>query len=453
MHGAKVVLVEKRPLNGHDALLAAWYAQSLIAAGQRNALMRNAARFGMPETELRIDFKRLRRESEVALRRFAREDSPARLTGLNIRLIQAAGAFTSPTRFEAGDIAIEAKRFLLAIGSFPAAPAIAGLELARPLTPDRLLDLTAIPRRLAILGGNRELLPIAQALARLGAKITLVQDGAFLGEEDPELVSPLADALRQDGVEILETVAVRKVELAGTTPGAGFKLLLGDSAVVEATHLLYAPERLPLVEGLGLRAAHVAYDKAGLKLKDNGRSSNPKIFAMRDGSDSLRSIRLARQEAARMVDALFGQTAPAPPLARIIGTDPEFAFIGLTEAEARAQRRKVHVLRAGFCDNLRAVSGFGAGQRPETGQTAGHVKIIADSTGHLIGAGIVGPQARELIGIFGLALAKGLTAGDLASLAADEPTLMDVCRAAALAPMPQKGKVAVGKFPLRRFSQ
>jgi pyruvate/2-oxoglutarate dehydrogenase complex dihydrolipoamide dehydrogenase (E3) component len=446
--GAKVVLVEKRPPNGRDHLQAAWYTQSLIAAGLRSP-PRGAAHFGQPESEPpRIDFKRLRRESDAASRRFAAEDAPTRLAGLNIRLIQATGSFSGPARFEAGETAIEARQFLLAIGSSPTSPAIPGLELARPLTPDRLLELTAIPRRLVVIGGNKEHLPLAQAFSRLGAKVAIVQENAFLGDEDPELAAVLADALRQEGIEIVDSVAIRKVELAGTAPGAGLKLVLGDATFIDATHLLYAPGRLPLVEGLGLKAARVAYDKAGLKLKAGGRSSNPKIHAMRDSFDDLRSIRLARIEGASIVDTLFGHPAALPTPARIIGTDPELAFVGLGENEARAQRRKVHVLRAGFCDNLRAMSDSPPG--PQHGM--GHVKIIADSTGHLIGAGIVGPQARELIGIFGLALAKGLTVGDLASVAADEPTLMEVCRAAALAPLPQKGKVAMGKFPHRRFS-
>ena len=122
--GAKVVLVEKRPLGTTDYLHLAWQAQILMAAGARSATLRSNSRFGMPEPDLRIDFKRLRRESEAAIQRFARDDSPARLTGLNIRLVQSAGQFTSPNRFEAGDTAIEARKFLIAIGSFTAAPAI-----------------------------------------------------------------------------------------------------------------------------------------------------------------------------------------------------------------------------------------------------------------------------------------------------------------------------------------
>ena len=438
--GAKVVLVEKRALGGTEHLRFAWPPQILAAAAARRAAVRSGPKFGGPEDEVRIDFKRLSRECEAAIERFAREDSPARLMGLNIRLIQAAGSFTSRSRFEAGETAIEARRFLLAVGSFPAAPAIAGLELIRPLTPDRIGDLTIVPKRLAVIGATPENLTLLQAFLRLGSKVVLLQSGGFLASEDPELTTPLFNALRREGLEIVEDADIRSIELAGSGPqGSGLKLILADGTGVEASHLLYAAERVPLVEGLGLKTAHVAYGKDGIKLNANRRSSNPKIYAMSDGFDSFHGISVARHEGEWLAERLFGRSPPAAmQIARIIATDPEIAIIGLSEPQARAQHHAIGVLRAGFCDNLRAQIVVSPGRHP----VAGHAKIITDSHGRLLGAGIVGPQARELIGVFGLALAKGLKAEDLVALAVGEPTLMDICRAAALASAPQTGKVS-----------
>ncbi|MGO9135433.1 MAG: FAD-dependent oxidoreductase [Methylovirgula sp.] len=438
--GAKVVLVEKRPLGATDYLHLAWQAQILMAAGARSATLRSNSRFGMSEPDLRIDFKRLRRESEAAIQRFTREESAARLTGLNIRILQSAGQFTSPRRFEAGDTVIEARKFLLAIGSFTAAPSIPGLELIRPLTPDRFAELTAVPKRLAIIGATPEHLALGQAFLRLGAKVVLVQTNAFLEGADPELTTPLQDALRQEGLEIVGPAEIRGVEVTGGAQGAGLRLVLADSIFVEATHLLHSFEQRPLVEGLGLKAAHVTYDKNGIKLKPDGCSSNGRIYAIRDGLDSLQALATARRSGETVAATLLGQPDSAPPAtARIIATDPEIAFIGLSEKDARAARRPVRVLRAGFCDNLRALSGPTLGRHT----VAGHVKIITDSHGYILGAGIVGPHARELISVFGLALAKRLKAEDLAGLAADEPTLMEICRAAVLASAPQTGKAAL----------
>lgn len=440
--GATVVLVEKRALGGPEPLRNAWQTQALTALAARHS----DARYGLAESEARIDFTRMRRETDIAIRRFMREDSPARLAGLNVKIVPAAGVFTSPTRLEAGEFMIDARRFLLAIGSAPALLAVAGKELVRPLTADRIADLATVPKKLVVIGASHESLVLAQAFLRLGSKVTLLQSGTFLHGEDPELGAPLHEALCREGMEILEHVTINSIALPGSgLQAAGLKVLLGNGEIVEASHLVHADHRAASVEGLGLKAAHVSYDKDGVKRNADLRSSNPKIYAINDGLDSFQSITSGRREAEWVVELLFGQCRPAPlQIARIIGTDPEIAVIGLSEDAARAKHHAIRVLRAGFCDNLRAQTGTAQQLHTIiTGKTTpGHVKIITDSHGHLLGAGIVGPQARELIGIFGLGLAKRLKAEDLAALAASEPTLMDVCRAAALASTPQTGKVA-----------
>ncbi len=443
--GAKVVLVEKHALGGTEHLRHAWQSQALTALAARVAAARSDAKFGLAESEARIDFKRLRRETDVAIRRFMRADSLAQLAALDIRIVPASGAFTSRSRFVAGEFTIEAWRFLLAIGSVPAPLAVAGMDLIRPLTAERIDDLTTVPKKLVVMGASHESLVLAQTFLRLGSNVTLLQSGPFLQKEDPELAAPLHHALHQEGMEILEDVAVGGIELAGSGHPAGeLKVLLGTGKTIDASHLIHADYRAAPVEGFGLEAAHVFYDKAGVKRDAGLRTSNAKIYAINDGLDSFQSITSARREAEAVADLLFGQSRPAPlQIARVIGTDPEIAVIGLSEAAARAKHRAIRVLRAGFCNNARAQAT--AIERPHSaiaGTSAiGHVKIIADSHGYLLGAGIVGPQARELIGIFGLGLAKRLKAEDLAALAAGEPTLMEVCRTAALALPAQTGKV------------
>jgi pyruvate/2-oxoglutarate dehydrogenase complex dihydrolipoamide dehydrogenase (E3) component len=285
---------------------------------------------------------------------------------------------------------------------------------------------------------------LSQAFLRLGSKVVLLQSRAFLTVEDPELTAPLFTALRQEGLEIVGDAEISRIELAGTGPqGSGLKLILADGTDIEASHLLYAAERMPLVEGLGLKAARVSYDKTGIKLDADHRSRNRRIYAIRDNFDSFQSIKAACRDGEWVAEKLFGLSRPATvPVARIIATDPEVAIIGLSEAQARARHRAFRVSRAGFYDNLRAQTAA----QPAGHSIAGHAKIIADSRGYLLGAGIVGAQARELIGIFGLALAKRLKAADLLAVAAGEPTLIEVCRTAALASRPQTGKVSLWRM-------
>lgn len=429
--GAKVVLAEKRIPVTPDHMRFAWLPQILAAAARRRAENHISGTLSAP------DFNQMRRECDAAIRRFAIEESPTRLLGLNIQLVQQAGSFTRPSRFETGDTIIEARRFLLAIASLPAAPAIPGIDLIRPLTPDRIAELSSIPERLAVLGASAENLQLIQSLQRLGSKITLFQTGAFLSDEDSELTTPLFDTLRREGLETVDHSEVSRIEPAGGAPGTSMKIILADGTGFEASHLLYAAGRIPLTEGLGLKAAHVAYGKDGIKHNADLQTSNPKIFVVSDGFDSFHSMTTARREGEWLAARLFARSRPAPlQTARIIAADPEIAAIGLSEAQAPAQGA-IRVLRAGFCDSPRARA-----LQPMRHPVTGHVKIVTDAHDRILGAGIVGPQARELIGIFGLALANRLKAQDLGVLAGGEPALMDVCRVAALASSPQTGKVS-----------
>ena len=140
-------------------------------------------------------------------------------------------------------------------------------------------------------------------------------------------------------------------------------------------------------------------------------------------------------QAERVARRLFGQTGGAIPPARVLDTDPEMAVVGLTEAQAREKHRSVRVLRALLGDTPRARL---------TGALAGHVKIVTNSVGYILGAGITGDQAREIIGIFGLAIGKDIKAADL-NVIANAPILGEAISKAALASPPQ-----LGKAPQRR---
>jgi pyruvate/2-oxoglutarate dehydrogenase complex dihydrolipoamide dehydrogenase (E3) component len=443
--GAEVAIVEKRPLGAVEPLRGAVQAE-LLAAAAANTIAPRGARLAGHETELSLDFRRLAQEADVILARYAREDSAARLGALRIRLIAAAGSFTDRSRFEAGDTVIEAKHFLVALGSRSTPPAVPGLELVRALSPEKLGELALAPKSLAVIGARAEELMFVQGFLRLGAKATVFSDAGILAEEDPELAAPLLTALQKEGLQI----ATAKIFGIEPTPaGLGAKLTLVDGAVITVTHIVCAPERLPLLEGLGLKAAGVAYDKKGIKADGEHRSTNPRIHAIWDDIESLRSIKAARTEGEWVAQRLFGAGKPARNiLARIVPTDPEIAVVGLSEAEARKRFRKIQVFRAGFYDNLRAETLAHATRHP----LVGHIKIIADVRNRVLGAGIVGPRARELIGYFSLALAKELRVEDLTTFSANEPTLSEICQTAALASMPHHSKVSFWQRLTARLS-
>ncbi len=443
--GAEVVLVEKRPLGAMEPLRGAFQGELLAAAA--NTFGQRSTRLGLLEGEARIDFKRLCREAETVIGRFLREDSGARLAGLKVKIIPAAGSFTSRSRFEAGETAIEADDFLLTVASVATAPAIPGVELVRMLSPETIGDLTLGPEETRRHRGSPHGAHVCAGLSQIGREGDSVPLGGLLADEDPELTTPLITVLRKEGLEIAETGRIVAVEPGGAAglPSGGVKLTLDDNTSVEASHLVYAAGRRPRVEGLGLKAARVNYDRTGIQVDEELRTSNGRIFAIRDDCDTLHAITTARSEGEWVARRLFGgEKLRRPVVARIVPTDPEIAIVGLSEAEARKRYRKIRVWRAGFCDNLRAQTLAHGSRHP----LAGHIKIIATQQSRLVGAAIVGPQARELIGYFGLALTKGMRMADFAAFAANEPRLADICQMVALASKPQNGKA----FPRRRLA-
>jgi pyruvate/2-oxoglutarate dehydrogenase complex dihydrolipoamide dehydrogenase (E3) component len=441
--GASVVLVEKRLLDDGHADFAL-IAHVVIDAARRVAARQSDPLLGLYPFHSTIDLTALRVRAERLAKRLALA-SPARLAALKITTVQGMGRFTSRNRLEAAGLVIEAEKFIVAPGAAPPpAPAIKGLEYVRPLDLEALLALERWPRRLVLIGGSAYGLALAQAFRRLGSNVDVFEAGAFLPDEDGELVAPLLTRLQREGVTLHERSEVVQVE--PHVSGLRVNAMEGGTGLrIDASYLMLTASPLPLVEGLGLTEAGVRYDNNGIKVGADLRTSNPRIYAVGDALGGMQSLANARYQAHRIVAQLLQKSrlkaAPAP---RVVFTDPELAVVGLSEAEAQKAGRKIQVFRARFDENMAAEI---------AGACEGHVKIIADAEGHLLGAGIVGPQARESIALFSLAVSQRLHARDLQSFVPASPSFTEAGRIAALALPSQLGKTLWRRiFPIpRRF--
>jgi pyruvate/2-oxoglutarate dehydrogenase complex dihydrolipoamide dehydrogenase (E3) component len=441
--GARVVLVEKRPFDDGHADFAL-VAQIVIDAARRVAARQSDSLLGLYPFKSTIDVAALRVRVERLAKRLAL-DAPAQLAALNITTVQGTGRFTSRNRLEAAGLVIEAGKFIVAPGAAPPpAPAINGLELIRPLDLEALLALERWPRRLVLIGGSAHGLALAQAFRRLGSEVHLFEAGTFLPDEDHELVAPVLTRLQREGVILHAKSEV--VQIEPHVSGLRINAMEGGIGLrIDASYLMLTASPLPLVEGLGLTEAGVHYDKNGIKVGADLRTSNPRIYAVGDALGGMQSRAIARYQAHRIVAQLFQKNRlKAAPSPRVVFTDPELAVVGLSEAEAQKAGRNIRVFRARFNDNMAAEIADAC---------EGHVKIIADPEGRLLGAGIVGQQARESIGLFSLALSLGLHTSDLKGFVPASPSFSEVGRIAALALPSQLGKALWWRiFPLpRRF--
>lgn len=425
--GVSVVLVEKNLMGGECLNVGCVPSKALIAAARAASEMRNAPRFGIHAHEPIVDFEQVHAHIRGVIAAIAPNDSAERFGALGVEVIKAHGRFKDARTLVAGDCEIRARRFIVATGSKPARPAIEGLDLIHWHSNETIFDLKSLPPHLAVIGAGPVGLELAQSFRRLGSDVTVLETGTALAREDQELVEPLRRQLRADGVALREGVSILRVE----PHGQGARLVLPGHLLEEnlvVSHLLIATGRTPVVEDLGLDVAGVAFDrKAGIAVNARLRTSNRRVYAIGDvAAGSPRLTHAANHQAGLVLRstlfrlrARFDETV----IPRVVYTSPQIANVGLSEAEARARHKHIRVLRWPFSENDRAIAGQVA---------AGHVKIIADRAGRILGAGLVGEDAGEMIGLWSLAVKKRLALRDIAETVLPYPTLSEAGRRAVL---------------------
>ena len=420
--GARVVLIEEAEMGGDCLNAGCVPSKALIAAARQAHAMTTGAAFGVTPVVPQVDFAAAKDHVARVIATIAPLDSQERFEGLGVRVIRARARFTSATTVQAGGISVTARRFVIATGSRPLVPPIPGLDGVAYLTNETIFALRERPAHLIVIGGGPIGMEMAQAHRRLGCKVTVVEGAKALGREDPELAAVALDAIRAEGVDIAEGVAVAAV--AGQA--GALEVTLGDGRVLHGSHLLIAVGRQVAVEGIGLDVAGIDYTKKGVTVGPNLRSvSNARVFAVGDAAGGLQFTHLAGYHAGIVIrQALFGLPAKARTdhIPRATFTDPEIAQVGLTEAEARAAHGAgLTVVRWPFHDNDRAVT---------EGKTMGLVKVMI-ARGRPVGVGIAGPQAGELIAPWALAISARLKMSAVAGAVLPYPTLAESGKRAA----------------------
>jgi pyruvate/2-oxoglutarate dehydrogenase complex dihydrolipoamide dehydrogenase (E3) component len=352
--------------------------------------------------------------------------SAARFAGLGARILGGTARFTGPRDIVAGETCIRARRFVVATGSRPTVPAIPGLDAVPYLTEETLFANPRLPDHLVIIGAGRVGIEMAQAHARLGSGVTLLDSGTALAEDDPELAELLCQRLRAEGITLRESVAIAGVE----RDGAGIALVLDGGERLTASHLLIAAGRTADVDGLDLARAGVAHGAGGIRVDAGLRTTNRRIYAIGDivaGPPFIpQSAHVAAYHAGIVVrSALFRLPARVDyrALPQVVFSDPELAQVGMTEAAARARYGDaLAILRASFHENGRAQ----AERLPH-----GLVKIVTRRNGRILGAAILGAAAGELIQPWVLAIGEGMKITSLAGMIAPAPTLGEASKQAA----------------------
>ena len=413
--GLRVAMVEQDRPGGQHVWSGDRPSKALVAAAKVAQQSQAAGRFGLPVPAepvdpvavwacLRADLEQARGELDLATYR-----------ANGIDMVAGRGVLTGPQQVTVdGHRVLDAATVLLATGSTPIVPEIAGLDQVAHLTPDDLFALDAPPSSITIIGAGPTGVELAQALHRIGVRVTLVErERRLLPGEEPALTVRLADLLREEGLDIALGVDVTQVN----GDGAGVELAgrhHGRPYASRSDALLLATGRRPRLDGLGLEAVGITSGPNGIPTDRRGRTNVSSVYVAGDVGQAPGRTHVARHHGVLAVrDAFFPLAGSRPEVVPwCTFTDPELAGTGLRVSEAEARHGEgvdVWTLDLATTDRARA--------------ERAHGWIVAvTAKGRLVGAHVLAPAAGEMIHELAMAVRDGTKLFDLAALPHAEPT-------------------------------
>ena len=398
--GAKVALIERHLLGGDCLNVGCVPSKALLRSARAAAAVREAGAFGVRVVgDATVDFPAVMTRLRRLRADLSPHDSAARFRELGVDVYLGDGRFTGADTIEVGGRTLHFARAAIATGARAAAPDIPGLASVPYLTNETVFSLTELPRRLAVVGAGPIGCELAQGFARFGAQVVLIESAAgILPREDREAAAVLRAALERDGVRILRDG--RDLSVARGDGGIRWQLATaGREQEGIADALLVAVGRAPNVEGLGLEAAGVAYDRKGVRVDERLRTTNPKIYACGDVCSRFKFTHAADFMARIVIqNALFGGRRRVSELVIpwCTYTAPEVAQVGLTVEQARADGIAIDTFTLPLDRVDRAIL---------DGEENGFVRVhVRRGTDRIVGATVVAAHAGDLIGELSLAM-------------------------------------------------
>ena len=393
--------------------------KALIQSAEVLQAVRRAGEFGVRVGEPEVDWPSMQARKDRVVTGL--RDGVRRLLKANgVEMVTARGRLLGGTRVSADGRELDSRHVLLAPGSLVALPPFPGAELG--LTSDTILGLEQLPESLLIIGGGVVGMEFAGVFDLLGTQVTVVEMlDQLLAPLDPEVAGRFQQLMGRRGVRFHLGARVEAIERAG----AGFKVR-SSAGDLEAEQVLVATGRRPNTADLGLEAAGVATDRSAIGVDQHLRTNQEGIYAIGDATGiSMLAHAASYQGELAVTNALAEKriSADYTSIPACVYTDPEIAYVGTSEAKARAEGVEVRVGQFPF-------SALGRAQ--VLGETQGLVKVVADAEGYLLGVTIMGPRATDLIAEAALALNQGLSAAELAHTVHAHPTLPEALAEAAL---------------------
>ena len=430
--GLKVALVEKNLMGGDCLNVGCVPSKCLIESARVVGEMWRAPALGIDRpASITVDFAAVMARMRRIRADISHHDSAQRFTELGVDVFFGAGHFTSNNTVQVGDRTLRYKKAVIATGASAVHPQIAGLAEAGYLTNENVFALTALPPRLAVIGGGPIGCELAQAFHRLGSQVTLFHRGTrILNKEDPEAAAIIQQVLEREGIQLVLNSQIQRVEQTPEGKAIHYQSN-GDSISIVVAEILVGAGRAPNVAGLNLAAVGVEYHaRQGVKVNDYLQTTNPNIYAAGDICMDWKFTHAA-DAAARIVikNTLFspfglGRTKLSSlVMPWVTYTDPEIAHVGLDEIAAQAQ---------GIDFNVITIPGSSVDRAIAAGEEAGFVKIIHQlGSDRILGATIVSRHAGETISEITTAIVNKIGLNGLSGVIHPYPTQAEAIKKAA----------------------
>jgi dihydrolipoamide dehydrogenase len=428
--GASVTMIERDIVGGAAHLWDCIPSKAMIATGGAMSLARRAQGMGLASLEATLDFEALR-ERNAGIEARLNGSITRLLQSQGVRMIHGTARLSGPrsvtVQTEGGEEEIRADSILLATGSRPRVPDWAEVDGDRVLTTRHAYPPKELPSHLVVIGSGVTGVEFVHMFSSFGSRVSLlVSRQHVLPYKDPEVAAALEENFDERGVTLLKgarAVAIERVD-------GGVVVRCQDDRHVAGSHALLAIGSVPNSEGLGLDLAGVTVDGSGyVPVNHHCQSNVPHIYAAGDLSGRLPLSSVAAMQGRKIAEHVMGlhtldhRHLDYDKAASAIFTEPEIADVGLAEADAFAEGRKIRVTKVPFSASAKALI---------DGDARGFVKILSDpATGVVLGGSIVGRHAAELISVIALAVTAGLKVSDIVESLLVHPSLAEALADAA----------------------
>ncbi|ADJ28903.1 FAD-dependent oxidoreductase [Nitrosococcus watsonii] len=404
---AKVALIERDKMGGDCLNTGCIPSKALIKSSRIAEAMRQADRYGLPANNPPIPFAPVMERVQKIIKQIEPHDSVERYTRLGVNCLQGEARLISPWEVEikaanGSTRRVTTKATIIATGGHPFVPSIEGMGEIRPLTSDTVWQLRKLPQRLLVLGGGPIGCELAQAFARLGSQVTLVEMGErLLLQEDPDASAAILECFREEGITVKLRHKAIRFAIEGGEKVAYCAHPEGELRI-SFDQVLVAVGRTANTEHLGLENLGLSTSKGGaLPVEEDMSVGYPNLFACGDVTGLYQFTHVAAHQAwFAAVNALFGHfkrfKVDYSVIPWVTFTSPEVGRVGLNEIEAKKQGMDYEVTRYGLKDLDRAIA---------ESEAYGYIKVLTPpGKDRILGVTVVAPHGAELLAEFILAM-------------------------------------------------